>query len=209
MLLPSEEDLSAENVTLILEVIRDSGYLTVHYTGRADENLLRGLLGMQPALEVSGMDMPDRWKSGSRYFWDEREACGSEYPECPDWLEGILFYQEGASEHEIAIRDWPWHSSDQMDRIIRSNPRRPPPKLWILFGFADMTEVGFAGIGESGEWERGSMLGAAPFRHKSYDWKRLGEIWVGRRIPGQPPLEPYPDDDDEYYDEEDGNEPPP
>lgn len=60
-----------------------------------------------------------------------------------------------------------------------------------------MTEVGYEGIGKNGEWERGSLLRPAPFRHISYEWGRLGEIWVGRWILGHPPLEPYPNDDEE------------
>ena len=129
MNLPAQEDLSAENVALILDIIRGSEYRTVHYTGRADENVLRGLVGGKPPLEVSVMDMPDRWGTGYAFHYDEREF-GNNLPiDRPDWLEGILFYQEGASDHEIAIRDWPWDSSDQMDRIIRFSTRRPPPKI--------------------------------------------------------------------------------
>jgi|GEM_PF-4229896 len=73
MLLPSQEDLPAESVALILDIIRCSGFRTVHYTGRADENLLRGLLGVQPSLEVSVMDMPDRWGTGYAFHYDESE----------------------------------------------------------------------------------------------------------------------------------------
>ena len=197
MNLPAQEDLSAENVALILDIIRDSEYRTVHYTGRADESLLRALLSHQPKLEVSVMDMPDRWGTGYAFHYDEREFGNNLPRERPDWLEGILFYQEGAPDHEIGIRDWPWSSSNQIDRIVRFSTRRPPPKLWILFGFADMTEVGYEGIGKNGEWERGSMLRPAPFRHLSYQWERLGEIWVGNWIPNQPPLEPFPDDDED------------
>jgi len=190
-------DLSAETISQILAAITSSGRSTVHYTGAADEGLLRALVAHEPKLEVSVMDMPDRWGTGYAFHYDEREF-GQNLPrERPEWLEGIPFYQEGASDHEIAIRDWPWGSSDQMDRIIRFSPRRPPPKLWILFGLADMTEVGYEGIGNNGEWERGSMLRPAPFRHPSYEWEKRGAVWIGRWIPDQLPLEPYPEDEEE------------
>jgi hypothetical protein len=180
MLLPSQEDLSTENVALILDIIRGSGYRTVHYTGRADENLLRGLLGEQPGLEVSVMDMPDRWKSGSRFFWDEREACGSEYPECPDWLEGILFYQEGASEHEIGIYDWPWFSCHQFQGMTAFTGRQPP-RMVILFGNARLVKAGEAWMQvEDRVWGKREQYKPIRIRQSSYRWQTVCGLRIGR-----------------------------
>lgn len=185
-------------VELILSCIASSGYRTVHYTGAADEGLLRSLISHQPKLEVSVMDMPDRWGTGYAFWHDEHQFPNCLPRERPDWLECIPFYQEGAADHEIAIRDWPWDFSDQLDRIVRFTGRKAPSML-IILGLADLCKVGYEGTDENGEWERGSMLRAAPFRHPSYLWEQHGEVWLGKWIPDQSPLVPLPDDD---YDEE-------
>jgi len=179
MLVPSQDDLSAENVALILDIIRASGFRTVHYTGRADESLLRGLLGVQPSLEVSVMDMPDRWGTGYAFHYDESDFGNNLPRDRPDWLEGIPFYQEGSSEHEIAIYDWPWNSFDQLDQIVKFTGRQPA-KLIILFGDGLVNEVGVEGMSETGEWERKTILRPMPFKHPKYDWEQIEDIWIGR-----------------------------
>jgi hypothetical protein len=197
---PSIPDLPPEQVSTILALVQEHGIRSAHYVGNADRGLIEGLSGVLGKHAVSIMDMPDRWRAGAAFWRDEHEYPGIPCPERQEWLEDIACYQEGAPEHELALRDYPWDSSDQLDRSVRF-PGRVPPKLWILFGFADMTRVGDEGIGDDGKWERGSMLRPAPFLHKSYEWERLGDIWAGRWIPDQPPLEPYPDDEEEYDEE--------
>ena len=89
-------DHPADLVREIVEIIRSSGLRTVHYPGGADEGLLRAIIGHRPPLEVSVMDMPDRWGTGYAFFYEEREVGNCLPRELPDWLEGIPFYQEVA-----------------------------------------------------------------------------------------------------------------
>lgn len=196
----------AELVSQITSVIRASGLRTVHYTGHADEGLLRELLAIEPEISLSVMDMPDRWKTGFAFFWEERDFPSTPCPELPDWLEEVRFYQEGASDHEIAIRDWPWDSPDQLDRIVRFIGR-PPPKLLIIFGEAETYGAGLEWVVSESEAKQVPVHKPADFRHPSYQWEKLGEIWIGRWIPGQPPLKPYPEDDEEDEEEEENPQP--
>jgi hypothetical protein len=166
-------------VERIMEIILTSGFCSVHYTGGADEGLLRALAAKRAELEVSVMDMPDRWGTGYAFWYEEREFGNCLPRERPGWLEGIPFYQEGAPDHEIGLRDWPWDSSDQLERIV-SFTGRPPPKLLILFGYADLNTVGIEGIFESGEWERREILRPMPFRHPAYEWDDSDHLWIGR-----------------------------
>lgn len=180
MTLPSQKDLAPDKVSLILDIIRGSGYPTVHYTGRADENLLRGLLGMQPALEVSVMDMPDRWGTGYAFHYDEREF-GKNLPrERPDWLEGIPFYQEGAPAHEIGIYDWPWYSSHQFQGMTAFTGRQPP-RMVILFGNARLVEAGEAYVEiEKNHYGKRQQYKPIRIRQPSYRWQTVDAIRIGR-----------------------------
>jgi hypothetical protein len=171
--------LSADSITHILEAVSFSGLRTVHYTGAADEGFLRALVAHQPKLEVSVMDMTNRWGSSTRFFWDEYESSGIEYPECPDWLEDICFYQEGAPDHEIDIRDWPWDSSDQLERIITFTGRKPP-KMLVLTGLALMNTCTVSGMFDENSWEDREILRSMPFKHPDFEWQEIGEIWIGR-----------------------------
>ena len=180
MLLPSQEDLPAESVALILDIIRGSGFRAVHYTGRADENLLRGLLGAQPSLEVSVMDMPDRWGTGYAFHYDESEFGNNLPRDRPDWLEGIPFYQEGASEHEIGIYDWPWCSSHQFQRMTAFTGRQPP-RMVILFGNARIVEAGEAWMQvEDSVWGKRRQYKPIRIRQPSYLWQTIDAIRIGR-----------------------------
>lgn len=172
-------DHPAELVREIVEIIRSSGLRTVHYTGGADEGLLRALIGHRPPLEVSVMDMPDRWGTGYAFFYEEREFGNCLPRERPDWLDGIPFYQEGAPDHDIGLRDWPWDSCDHLERIVTFSGRSAP-KLLLLFGYADSNFVGVEGVSENGKWERTEILRPMPFRHPAYDWEGREQLWVGR-----------------------------
>ena len=189
---------SPSAIDLILSCIKSSGYRTVHYTGAADEALLRALLTDPSELEISVMDMPDRWGTGFAFFYDEREFPDNPPCDRPDWLDGIPFYQEGAPDHEIVIYDWPWTASDRIDRMVRLAGRKAPSML-IILGLAHLCEVAYFGELENGEFGRGSMLREAPFRHPSYAWEHHEGVWIGKWIPGQDPLQALPEVD---YDDE-------
>jgi hypothetical protein len=166
-------------VAQIMEIVLDSPFRTVHYTGGADESLLRALLADRERQEVTVMDVMNRWGSATRFFGDEFERSGMEFLEVPDWLEGVSFYQEGAPDHEIGLRDWPWDSHDQLSEIV-GFAGRSPPKLLLLFGLADCSIVGVEGLSESGKWERKEILRSAPIHHPAYEWETLGDLRVGR-----------------------------
>jgi hypothetical protein len=165
-------------IAQIMEIILASPFRTVHYTGGADEGLLRALLADRKRLEVTVMDMLDRWSSGWSFFWEEGMG---EPPDRPEWLEGVPFYQEGASDHEIALRDWPWESLDQFDRIVAFTGCRPP-KLVLLFGREGRVETGKERIHEDGELKLKTRDVHEPLiiTHPAYDWETLGELRVGR-----------------------------
>lgn len=173
-------DLCAGTIAPILGAIASSGHRTVHYTGAAGEGLLRALLASEPKLELSVMDMPDRWKTGFAFWWDEREFPNTPCPERPEWLEDVPFYQEGAPDHEIAFRDWPWDSSDQLGKIIAFTGRKPPG-MFILTGLALMSQCSVSGVFENGQYETRQILRPMPFKDPNYDWEENGEIWIGRR----------------------------
>ncbi len=170
---------SADLVARIMHVICASGLRSVHYTGAADEGLLRALLSHQLKLEISVMDMPDHWGTGYAFWYDEVEFGNCLPRERPEWLEEVPFYQEGSPDHEIGIFDWPWGSSDQLERIVDFDSRRPPEVL-ILFGFADQNFVGVEGLSEDGRWERHSIIRPMPYRHPSYDWEIENGLIIGR-----------------------------
>lgn len=171
---------SAEVVELIICVIRSSGLHSVHYTGAADEGLLRALLAHEPKLELSVMDMPDRWETGFAFFWDERDFGNNLATDRPEWLEGIPFYQEGAPDHEIAIRDWPWDSSDQLRKIVRFTGRKPPALLILIGDALTYEEDVRAWIPDREEWGTQTIQHPCNFQHSSYDWEQVEELWIGR-----------------------------
>ena len=162
-----------------MKIILSSGLRSVHYTGVADEGLLRAVIDQRPLLEVSVMDMPNRWGSGTRFFWDEFESCGMEYPEAPDWQEGVPFYQEGAPDHEVGIRDWPWDSAKQFWKIVGFRGRRPP-LLVIHFGRADTVKVEDAYVCEDGECRLKEQFEKRRIDHPSYTWEEYDGLRIGR-----------------------------
>lgn len=147
--------LAPELIMGIMEILNPSPYRTVHYTGAADEGLLQALLAETGRFGVRVMDMPDRWGSGLRFFWEEFESSGSECPEKPGWLNDVPFYQEGAPDHDICLYDWDLESRT-FGQFVSFTGRRPP-RIAILFGRADMQ-----------------------IRHRSYSWETRGPLRIGR-----------------------------
>lgn len=80
--------------------------------------MIVGLCNLVGIVNVSIMDMPDRWGTGFAFFYDEAEFPGIQCPQHPDWLEGITSYQEGAPDcPDVWGQDWPWDRPHQMARI--------------------------------------------------------------------------------------------
>ena len=140
-------------IAQIMETVLASPFRAVHYIGGADEGLLRSLLAYRGRLEVTVMDMPDRWGTGACFWWEEGSP---EPPSRPDWLEGIPFYQEGAADHDILLRDWAWDYEGQLAAMVAFTGRRPP-KLTLLFGQAELYA-----------------------EHPEYAWETKGELRIGR-----------------------------
>lgn len=122
--MPPILDLPADVVSTILAFACERGIRTVHYIGNADRALIEGLVGLVGKECVTLMDVSNRWRSGSRYFWDGFERSAAEFPECPEWLEDIECYEEGAPEtFDLLIRDTRWDSPKQLKAIIASRQR--------------------------------------------------------------------------------------
>lgn len=168
-------------IAQIMEIVLASPFRTVHYAGGADEGLLRALLADRERLEVTVMDMPDRWETGYAFWYDEREFGGRLPRERPEWLEGVPFYQEGAEDHEIALRDCPWSWQTQFDDIVAFDGRRPPG-LVLLFKGAGLVKTGEERIREDGELKLKTRDVHEPLiiTHPAYDWETLGDLRVGR-----------------------------
>jgi hypothetical protein len=112
-------DLPAAQVAAILAFARERGCRTAHYVGNADRALIEGLSALMGKDGVSIMDMPDRWKTGFAFWWDEREFPDTPCPERPDWLEGISSYQEGAPDcPDLFIHESEWSRPNQLARIL-------------------------------------------------------------------------------------------
>ena len=117
-------DLQVDVVSQVLTFTRELGVSSAHYVDNADRILIEGLIGMLGKNGVSIMDMPNRWGGGRRFFLDEFESCSVVYPECPDWLEDIVSYQEGGPQAPyLLIRDSPWDHRLQLRRIVAFHGR--------------------------------------------------------------------------------------
>ena len=165
-----------ELVARIMEIILSSGLRSVHYTGSADEGLLRAMIAHKPLLKVSVMDMPDRWGTGYAFWYDEREFGNCLPRERPDWLDGVPFYQEGAPDHEVGIRDCPWDSARQFWKIVAFTGRRPP-LIVIHFGKADTVD---AYVCEDGESRLSEPVEKRMIDHPSYTWEEHNGLRIGR-----------------------------
>lgn len=122
---PPIPDLPADVVSAILAYTRELGVSAAHYVGNADRALIEGLVGILGNDGVSIMDIPDRWKTGFAFWWDERDFPNTPCPECPDWLEDVVCYQEGGPNPPyLLIRDTPWNHRLQLRRIIAFHGRK-------------------------------------------------------------------------------------
>ena len=122
-------------VETILGFARERAVKSVHYVGNADRSLIEGLVGVVGKAGVTLMDMHNRWGAGTRFFWDEFESSGNEYPEAEDWLEGITCYQEGGPDcPDLWIHDINWSPPRQLARILAFQNRnhRLIPSLALL-----------------------------------------------------------------------------
>ncbi len=120
-------DLPADVVSAVLAFARERGIRTVHYVGNADQALIEGLVGIVGKDGVSIMDIPDRWKTGFGFCWDEREFPNTPCPERPDWLEDIACYQEGGPDcPDLWIQDTGWNAPEQLAEIIAFRQRKHP-----------------------------------------------------------------------------------
>jgi hypothetical protein len=137
----------------IQEIIAATPFTTIHYVGCADESVIRAL---KERYSLSIMDQYNRTNRSTHFWFDETELDFCQYP-IPDWMDGVVSYEEGASPHEIALRDIPWNSADQLDRIV-AFAVRSAPELVILFGEADLLTT-----------------------CQSYEWERRTGISIGRR----------------------------
>jgi hypothetical protein len=133
---PPLEDLPDGVLSANLDFARERRIRSAHYVGNADRALIEGLAGIVGKDALSLMDMPDRWKTGFAFWWDEREFPGFPCSETPEWLEGISCYQEGGpDETDLMIWEAPWHRPAQMLRVIafrRSRGWRPFPQVALL-----------------------------------------------------------------------------
>lgn len=139
-------------LTEIQEIIAATEFTTIHYTGSADESVIRAL---KAGYSLSITDQYNRTNRSTHFWFEEDEIDFSLYP-IPEWMDGVVSYEEGASPHEIGLRDIPWSSPDQFDKIVAFTGRKPP-KLVILFGEAD-------------------LLTKCP----SYEWERRTGLSIGR-----------------------------
>lgn len=134
-------DLSPSVVEAILGFARERGVRSAHYVGHADRGLIEGLSGLLGKEGLTLMDMHNRWGSDTRFFWDEFESSGLEFPELEHWLDGITCYQEGAPDcPDLWIHDIAWSPARQLAQILAF--RRPQhgliPNLALL-GLARQT----------------------------------------------------------------------
>lgn len=152
---PSIPDLPSEQVSAILAFVQEQGIRSVHYVGNADRGLIEGLSGMLGKEWVTLMDVSNRWGSGSRYFWGDFESSGAEFPECPEWLEEVVCYEEGAPEtFDLLIRDIRWDTAGQLAAIIKSRSREHPsiPHVVALLDARNVrTPAGYS------RWEHGCV----------------------------------------------------
>lgn len=148
-------DLAPAAVEAVLAFARERRARSAHYVGNADRGLIEGLSGIVGKEALSIMDVPDRWKTGFAFWWDEAEFPGIPCPERPEWLEGISCYQEGAPDcPDLWIHDIAWSPRDQLAQILafRSTKHGLIPNLALL-GPARQTR-----------------------RLRSHRWRDLGEV---------------------------------
>lgn len=117
---------ASPEVVAVLDGFLTAGTLTsVHYVGYAHEPILR-VLHRHLGAAFSVTDIADRFGAGAQFFWEG----DGDYPgqARPDWLEGILFYQEGIPRTDLLIWDAPWRDPEQCSAIVES--RKPKHLLF-------------------------------------------------------------------------------
>ena len=129
-------DLPAEMVSAILGFARERQIRTAHYVGNADRGLIEGFTVLLGRDGISVTDIPDRWRTGFAFWWDEREFPGTPCPERPAWLEDISCYQEGMpDESDLIVWETPWDRASQFLRILafrRKAGWQPSPNVALL-----------------------------------------------------------------------------
>lgn len=98
------------------ELLITGAVTSVHYAGYAHESVFR-LLHRHLGTAFSVMDFADRYHTGVEFFWEEADG-DYPYPHRPDWLEGVLFYQEGVPNADLLIWDMPCSHPGQLAAII-------------------------------------------------------------------------------------------
>lgn len=121
----SISNLPADVVSSILTFARKLEVSSAHYIGNADRSLIKGLSEILGNDAVSIIDIPDRWKTGFAFFWDEHEFPNTPCPECPNWLKGITSYQEGGPNLSyLLIQDTPWNHRLQLRNIVEHKKKK-------------------------------------------------------------------------------------
>jgi hypothetical protein len=124
--LDSTREARPEVLTALDALFTSHTVTSAHYAGYAHEAVLR-LLTRHLGTSFSVMDMPDRYGTGAAFFWEGDDDCPA--PARPDWLEEVLFYQEGVPDADLFIWDVPWSYPEQFSAIIE---RHQPTHLLLV-----------------------------------------------------------------------------
>jgi hypothetical protein len=90
----------------IQEIIAATPFTTIHYVGCADESVIRAL---KERYSLSIMDQYNRTNRSTHFWFDETELDFCQYP-IPDWMDGVVSYEEGASPE--------WHGIKPLSDIV-------------------------------------------------------------------------------------------
>jgi len=117
-------------LTVLDELLTTRAVTSVHYVGYAHEPVLR-LLHRHLGTAFSVLDYPDRYNTGAAFFWDgPDEDDPYPYPGRPDWLNGVLFFQEGGPKKmDLLIWDMPFSHPGQLAAITE---RHRPTHLLLV-----------------------------------------------------------------------------
>lgn len=146
----SDYKIDPEVIAEIVRIAREVSARSIHYVGYADAELLKALKNCGD-YKLSIMDMFNRTNRSTHFWNDEFEVDLDKHP-VPDWMDGIVSYEEGAPDADLLLRDIPWDFTNQFAEIV-SFTRTRAPKCLILFGDADLKT-------EHPEylWDRGQRL---------------------------------------------------
>jgi hypothetical protein len=152
-------------IKTIVNFARERKVNSIHYVGHADQSLIESLVAIVEKEGLTLMDIHNRWGADSRFFWDEYESCGMEYPKTKEWMKGIVCYTEGGpSAPDLLIRDIEWDHPRQLALILALNKRehQNPPCFCL--------------IGKAKEIKRAS----------SHQWYEVNEVLFATTIAGAP-----------------------